>query len=154
MLDTQTNRPPENEKEMLIIDDSPELIHLYKTILSGEGWKVEGVSSGDEALAYLQSNPSPSIILLDFQLGAEDGLDVALRLKEFFSKREKCPTVIGLSSHDPGAEILNEFKKYIDDCVEKPNDISGVVSLVATLDQAKAPRSAKKPTQHPLEHHV
>jgi DNA-binding NarL/FixJ family response regulator len=64
----------------LIVDDSEEFLVSATRLLSVQGVTVVGrASSADEALRLAEAL-SPDVALVDVELGAEDGIDLARRL--------------------------------------------------------------------------
>jgi DNA-binding NarL/FixJ family response regulator len=64
----------------LIVDDSAGFLAVARRLLERQGMTVVGVaSSGDEALRWL-GQTMPDVVLVDLELGAESGLEVAERL--------------------------------------------------------------------------
>jgi DNA-binding NarL/FixJ family response regulator len=64
----------------LIIDDSPRFLDAARGLLEREGIAVVGVAStGAEALRSIEAL-RPDVTLLDIDLGAESGFEVATRL--------------------------------------------------------------------------
>jgi two-component system nitrate/nitrite response regulator NarL len=64
----------------LIVDDSEKFLASATRLLSLQGVSVIGrASSGDEALR-LAAALSPDVILVDVELGDEDGIELARRL--------------------------------------------------------------------------
>lgn len=66
---------------VLIADDDPEFAQSLEPILSRHGYRVETVSSGEEALAKA-GNPEVNCLILDLKMPVLSGLEVYLRLKE------------------------------------------------------------------------
>jgi DNA-binding NarL/FixJ family response regulator len=64
----------------LIVDDSPQFLEAARQLLEADGLTVVGVAAtADEALAT-SLDRRPSLALVDVDLGAESGFDVARRL--------------------------------------------------------------------------
>ena len=64
----------------LIVDDSEEFLDSASRLLSAQGMEVVGrASSGTEAVQLLQTL-QPDVVLVDIQLGDEDGLELTRRL--------------------------------------------------------------------------
>lgn len=77
----------------LIVDDSPAFLQASSARLAPQGVLVVGVaSSGDEAVV-LARELRPALALVDVQLGAESGFEVAHRL----AATERPPRVILIS---------------------------------------------------------
>jgi DNA-binding NarL/FixJ family response regulator len=85
----------------LIVDDSEAFLASASRFLSAQGLKVVGQASyGAEALR-LAEKLEPDVVLVDVQLGAEAGLEVARRL----TATVPGPRVILISSH-PRDELV------------------------------------------------
>mgnify|MGYP001586913111 CR=1 FL=1 len=78
--------------KILIIEDDPFLLKLYKEILSDTGLEVEEALDGETGLRKVKDS-KPDLILLDIMLPKMNGLDVLEKLKEGQSTRE-IPVVI------------------------------------------------------------
>jgi two-component system, NarL family, nitrate/nitrite response regulator NarL len=79
----------------LIVDDSDAFLASASRLLSAQGLEVVGsASSGAEAL-HLTQKLEPDVVLVDVQLGDEDGLELTRRV----SATPHAPPVILISSH-------------------------------------------------------
>jgi DNA-binding NarL/FixJ family response regulator len=88
----------------LIVDDSEAFLASASRFLSAHGLEVVGrASCGAEALR-LARELEPDVVLVDVQLGGEDGLEVTRRL----TATAHAPRVILISSHsqDDLAELI------------------------------------------------
>ena len=65
---------------ILVVDDERDIRELIEYNLKRERYEVQGVDSGEAALAAVR-NHQPGLILLDIMLPARDGLDVCRTLK-------------------------------------------------------------------------
>jgi DNA-binding NarL/FixJ family response regulator len=64
----------------VIVDDSPAVLRAASDLLEGQGIAVVGVAeTGEEALRLVERLES-DVVLIDIDLGAESGLDLARRL--------------------------------------------------------------------------
>ena len=80
----------------LIVDDSEEFLTSAARLLSVQGLTIVGrASSGEEALRLAEAL-SPDVALVDVELGDEDGIDLARRLRSAGSSA----TVILISVRD------------------------------------------------------
>ncbi|HAB15000.1 MAG TPA: hypothetical protein DCE44_00980, partial [Verrucomicrobiales bacterium] len=66
---------------IFVVDDDPGLLILIESVLSAENWKVAYVSSGAEALAWLQTN-SADLLLLDLKLSDIEGREFVRALAD------------------------------------------------------------------------
>ncbi len=82
----------------LVIDDSERFLASAVRLLESQGVDVVGcASSGPEALR-LASALAPDVALVDVELGAEDGIEVARRL---IADPLHTPVIL-ISAHEPG----------------------------------------------------
>jgi len=59
---------------ILVVDDDPDIRDSLREVLEDEGYVVNCVSNGREALDYLKSKqPRPCVILLDLMMPVMDG---------------------------------------------------------------------------------
>jgi two-component system OmpR family response regulator len=65
---------------ILIVDDASDILELASIGLEIAGHSFATASNSAEALQALQGQP-PDLILLDYQLGAESGLDVLKQIQ-------------------------------------------------------------------------
>ena len=94
---------------ILIIDDHPLVIDGIRTMLKDESYlHIEAsVKSGKDALAYLDDNPLPDVILLDINLPDTDGL----RVCEIIRAKSKSVKIIGLTYINEAGIITQMIKK-------------------------------------------
>lgn len=79
-------------KNILIVDDEEDIRSLYECELGGEGYKAISVSSGEEALQFLDSNDSGiDLVILDIKMGLLDGLQVLEKLR---GKKSDLPVIL------------------------------------------------------------
>lgn len=71
----------DKKKKILLIEDDPDQIFLYKSKFEIEGFEVISSRTGDDGIT-LAKNEKPDIILLDLILIAESGIDVLSKLKK------------------------------------------------------------------------
>ena len=93
-------------RRCLIVDDNPLYLREARLLLQRQGMRVVGVAStGADALAIAASD-RPDVALVDVDLGAESGLDVARAL----AMSDEPLTVILISAYAEKdlAELLNE----------------------------------------------
>jgi DNA-binding NarL/FixJ family response regulator len=66
----------------LIVDDSPGFLLAVRRLLEHQGISVVGVASTTAEALEQAARLRPDITLVDIQLGAESGFDVARRLRQ------------------------------------------------------------------------
>ena len=68
-------------QHLIVVDDEAGIRTLLANYFSRHGFRVSAVASGAELIELMQSDPAV-LVLLDLGLPAEDGFDVARRLRE------------------------------------------------------------------------
>ena len=69
-------------KRILIVDDDEDLRALCENELTDEGYYTRSVSSGTEALRFMDENPDIDLIVLDIKMSPLDGIEVLERLRQ------------------------------------------------------------------------
>jgi DNA-binding NarL/FixJ family response regulator len=85
----------------LIVDDSPEFLEAAKQLLGDDGIVVLGVAATAEQAVNQTAALRPDVALVDVDLGAESGFDVAQRLAQL---PQGGPPVV-LISAESGSEL-------------------------------------------------
>lgn len=67
-------------KQILIVDDKSELLHLMRRILEDEEYQVSILQDGKNTYAVMKSMP-PDLLILDLKLGDISGKDILSQLK-------------------------------------------------------------------------
>ena len=94
-------------RKILLVEDDPFLVDMYKTRLEKEGFKVDVVKSGNDFFDAL-SRVSPELILLDIILPYVDGWEI---LKELKKKEEYKNTKVIVLSNLSQREDIEKSKK-------------------------------------------
>lgn len=79
----------------LIVDDHAPFLEVARDLLESEGLSVVGVASTIGEGVRLARELQPDVALVDIDLGAESGFDLAQRLAEL----DDGPAVIFISTH-------------------------------------------------------
>jgi two-component system KDP operon response regulator KdpE len=104
-----------NEKDIiLIVDDEIQIRRLLEISLTSNGYKTIFASNGMEGLASAATN-HPSLIVLDLGLPDIDGLDLLVKLREWFSR----PIII-LTVRNTEDDIISALDKGANDYLTKP----------------------------------
>jgi DNA-binding response OmpR family regulator len=68
--------------KILVVEDEPHLLELYKEELTEEGYEVIGAKDGESAI--LETKKSlPDLVVLDIRINKIPGLDVLQEIKNF-----------------------------------------------------------------------
>lgn len=68
------------ETQLLLVDDTPMNLELLSLLLSREGYQVEAVSNGEQAMNALRSRPF-DLVLLDIMMPGLSGLEVCRQMQ-------------------------------------------------------------------------
>ena len=91
---------PPKRHTILIVDDSPELVELSKTILEMNDYEVYTALSGSQALTMLGKIDQPDLILLDLQMKEMSGPQFLLELEKNNPEIIESVPVVFLSGMD------------------------------------------------------
>jgi len=101
-------------KKILLVEDDPFLIDIYKTKLEEAGFELELAADGEEALEKLKQNNSrqkplwPDLLILDIVLPRTDGWEVLKKIKGDNLLKEL--KIIILSNLGQKAEVERGFE--------------------------------------------
>ncbi|OGO60204.1 MAG: DNA-binding response regulator [Chloroflexi bacterium RBG_19FT_COMBO_48_23] len=124
---------------ILVVDDEPNILELAKLYLEQEGYRVEGVGNGNDALQKLNST-KPSLIVLDLMLPDIDGFEVCREIR----KKSDIP-ILMLTARKEDVDKIVGLELGADDYLTKPfNPRELVVRVKAILRRYK---SGLKPSQ-------
>jgi two-component system phosphate regulon response regulator PhoB len=107
----------QTRERVLVVDDEEDLLELVNYNLSKEGYRVNCVGTGEEALAEARKT-MPDLIVLDLLLPSVDGLEVC-RLLKSDHKTQHIP-VIMLTAKSDEADVVAGLELGADDYLTKP----------------------------------
>ena len=90
----------------LIVDDSEEFIASATRLLGSQGLDVIGCASSSAGALRLARSLSPDVVLVDIELGEEDGI----ALSHVLAEREPSTRVVLISSYDQ-QELGDEIER-------------------------------------------
>lgn len=124
---------------VLVCDDEPGIRKTLEQILGDEGYEVEAVGSGAEALDRLSAAEKPAFdaVLLDVWLPDVDGLAVLSRLREW----QNGVPVVMISGHGTVETAVDAVKRGAADFLEKPLSLERVL---LTLEKALERRALER----------
>lgn len=104
------------EEKILIVDDNAEVLGKTSDLLTRVGYKVICISSGEEALEFLNEN-QVDLVLLDINMPSMNGYDVCIKIRQRYALDDL--PVIFLTSREDSDSIANGFKAGASDFVSK-----------------------------------
>lgn len=102
---------------ILVVEDEPDLAEIVEYNLCQEGFEVETIRRGDEALERVRETP-PDLLILDLMLPGLDGLELTRLLKRH-ETTSRLPIVM-LTAKGEEVDRIVGFELGADDYISKP----------------------------------
>jgi DNA-binding response OmpR family regulator len=131
--------------KVLVVDDEVHIVELARLYLTREGYEVEGVGDGAQAMAkFVQLKPD--LVILDIMLPGTDGLTICKEIR----KQSQVP-IIMLTARDEVTDKVVGLEVGADDYLTKPFHPQELVARAKALlrrarvepDQPKLIRAGK-----------
>jgi DNA-binding response OmpR family regulator len=116
-------------RRVLVVDDEPMMREILTRYLERDGFAVDAVGDGREAVASLESTPA-SLVLLDLMLPGMDGLEVLNWLRG--SAMRSTPVILVTAKGEETDRIVG-LELGADDYVTKPFSPKEVVARVRAV---------------------
>ncbi|MEX0835441.1 MAG: response regulator, partial [Nitriliruptor sp.] len=113
------------------VDDDPLILEVLRTILDLEDLEVTTVEDGGAALAQLEVDPRPDVIVCDVMMPEIDGLEVCRRVKG--DPRTASIPVLLLTARDRSEDRAAGLAAGADDYVTKPFSPLALIERIAAL---------------------
>jgi len=123
-------------KQILVIDDKSELLHLMRRVLEDEEYQVSILQDGRDAFTQVKAQ-LPDLLILDLKLGEVSGQDVLKQLKHDPVTAE-IPVIVYtaavLEAEEVAGLISSEPARYGGvQVVQKPFELEDLLVLVENL---------------------
>jgi two-component system cell cycle response regulator DivK len=105
--------------KILIVEDSPDNMKLFRTLLTLRGLEVVGLSGGDGMLETIERE-QPVLVLMDIQLPGKDGFAL---LSEIRRSSHAGLRVLALTAHAMHGDRERALEAGFDGYITKPIDI-------------------------------
>jgi len=119
----------DNSLQILVVDDSPDIINLLTDTLMRHGYEVRSAGSGGAALKSVAVEV-PDLILLDVKMPDMDGYQVCHHLKS--DEQSRMIPVIFISGLEDTIDIVKGFQAGGIDYIVKPFRLAEVLARVET----------------------
>ena len=117
-------------QSVLIVEDEKHLAAGLSYNLKAEGYDVETVGTGEEALALLNEDRKPfDVMVLDVMLPGMDGFSLASRLR---AQGQFVP-ILMLTARGQAQDVLRGFEAGADDYLPKPFDLAVLLARINAL---------------------
>jgi len=125
--------------KVLVVDDEDHIVELARLYLTREGYEVEGVGDGSQALARF-GQIKPDLVVLDIMLPGADGLQICKEIR----KLSQVP-IIMLTARDEVTDKVVGLEVGADDYLTKPFHPQELVARAkALLRRARGEPDAPK----------
>ena len=117
---------------ILVVDDEPDVRLVARVILSSAGHEVVEAESGEDALAQLERDPVPDVILLDVRMRGLSGWEVLRRLRQN-PDHHNIPVVVftaQMFARDDAPDEWRDYEHFITKPF-KPDELLGAVEAAA-----------------------
>src|SRR6202795_3092348 len=104
------------KQRILVVDDEPSIRKYLQTLLELDGYQVDSVGSGREALQHVQTDNRPDFIILDVLMQEMDGLETLRRLMQV----DRTLNVIMLSCSNDVTTVVEAIRLGAQDYLTKP----------------------------------
>ncbi len=148
-------------QRIAIVDDDPSILELTTLLLRGDGFRVDGFMSGEDALAAIQQNP-PDLVISDVEMPGLNGLQLLQKIGQD-SRLRNMPVML-LSGHRISpAERVRGLGSGGDDYLVKPFTPEELIARVrAVLRRSQINLDANPLTRLPgnssilweIQHHI
>jgi two-component system response regulator MprA len=138
---------------ILVVDDEPSISGFIRRGLIFEGYAVETVADGREALKQVRDNP-PDLLLLDLMLPGIDGIEICRRIRAAEEAEGLTPLpVLMLTARDAISDRVVGLEAGADDYLVKPFAFEELVARVrALLRRVHASAQPEQAQNHTLSY--
>ena len=120
---------------ILIVEDSPDNMKLFRTVLTLKGHQITGITGGDELFATLGQH-RPDLVLMDIQMPGKDGYTL---VGEIRNSEHRDLRVIALTANAMAGDMEKALEAGFDGYISKPIDIRRFPDQVAKALEGKNP---------------
>jgi two-component system, NtrC family, response regulator AtoC len=104
------------KEKILIVDDEPSIRKYLQTLLEVDGYEVNAVSNGKDAVELVSTGDKPDVIILDVLMPEMDGLDTLRALMH----QDRTLNVIMLSCSNEVGTVVEAIRLGAHDYLTKP----------------------------------
>jgi two-component system cell cycle response regulator DivK len=110
----------------LVVEDSPDNMKLFRTLLTLKGHEVTGLAGGEGLLETLV-RVEPELVLMDIQLPGKDGFALLSEIRESPHRHLR---VLALTAHAMSGDRERAMQAGFDGYITKPIEIRSFPELV------------------------
>ena len=120
--------------KILIVEDSPDNMKLFRALLVARGHTVTGLTGGERLLETIAGS-TPDVVLMDIQLPGKDGFAL---LRDIRESSHRALRVLALTAHAMSGDRERALEAGFDGYITKPIDIRGFPHEVESALEGKA----------------
>ncbi|HYH13324.1 MAG TPA: response regulator transcription factor, partial [Thermomicrobiales bacterium] len=120
------------DTRILLVEDEPSISGFVRRGLIFEGYEVEVVEDGRQALEVLFDRP-PDLLILDLMLPGVDGIELTRRLRAAEDDESGRLPILMLTARDSVADRVTGLDAGADDYLVKPFDFDELLARVRAL---------------------
>ncbi|HOW52561.1 MAG TPA: response regulator transcription factor [bacterium] len=128
-------------ERILVVDDEQDILELIRYNLSREGYQLDTVTTGEEALKIARDR-HPDLIILDLMLPGIDGLDVCRLLKG--ETRTSAIPIIMLTAKGEDSDVVTGLELGAEDYMTKPFSPKVLIARVRNILRRKMRTAEEK----------
>ncbi|MCU1234659.1 MAG: response regulator receiver protein [Candidatus Solibacter sp.] len=143
-------------KTILIVDDDPDTLHLFESLMEKEGYTVQTANGAESAMTFLHFF-TPDAVLMDIGLPGIDGLQLTRLIREPWAaaradyrvqlgvalpstgKARRIP-ILAVSATSTRATVQEAYDAGCDGYITKPVDIGTFASTVGSYLEGEGRR--------------
>ena len=115
---------------ILVVEDEKHLANGLRYNLKAEGFQVETVGTGEEALSLLTDERKTfDVVVLDVMLPGMDGFSLAYKLRS----QGRFVPILMLTARGQAEDVLRGFEAGADDYLPKPFELSVLLARINAL---------------------
>src|SRR5262252_6306690 len=125
------------KEKILVVDDEPSIRKYLQTLLEVDGFDVEAVSSGREAIRRISDGMHPDFVILDVLMPEMNGIDTLKELMQL----DRSLNVIMLSCSNEVGTVVEAIRLGAHDYLTKPFEKSELDAAMLKSRQKKQLRN-------------
>jgi two-component system cell cycle response regulator len=133
--------------KLLLAEDEPVQRKLFHLMLIEQGYEVETVATGDEALERVLGGGFP-ILLTDWDMPGLDGADLCRRIRE--AKLKDHVYILMITSHSSASDMVLAITAGANDYIRKPPDKAELFARLKSACELVGVQRELRATVHQL----
>ncbi|GAB4579627.1 MAG: hypothetical protein Fur0022_23650 [Anaerolineales bacterium] len=117
-----------NTRKIVCIEDEPEMIDLFKLILTRRGFEVVGANGGRQGLDLVREI-KPALVLIDLMMPDMDGWEVYQNLKAN-EETQHIPVIVVTAKAQSIDRVLGLHIAKVNDYIAKPFSPSALLESI------------------------